>query len=219
MSKIHAAPIVADVSADDRPLIERAQRGDGAAFGELVKKYQRRVYSTAFHMTGNHGDADDVAQDAFLRAYRAIRTFDGRADFFTWLYRIVVNVSLNALRARKHTFPSADPAGDDGGRPDPRPGPAAYAEGRELVTLVVRALASLPDAIRMTLILATLEDMPYRQIAETLEIPEGTVAWRINQGRKLLRKKLASLAPDAPAWAQGTADDLLRRSREAIGAP
>jgi len=206
------------VTADDRPLIDRAQRGDGPAFGELVRKYQRRVYSTAFHMTGNHGDADDVAQEAFLRAYRAIRTYDGRADFFTWLYRIVVNVSLNLLRSRKNTYPSADPAGEDGGRADPHPGPAATAEGRELVAQVVRALAQLPDSIRITLILATLEEMPYKQIAETLEIPEGTVAWRINQARKLLRKKLAQLAPDAPAWAQGTADDLLRRSREALGA-
>ena len=207
------------MTADDRPLIDRAQRGDAAAFGELVRKYQRRVYSTAFHMTGNHGDADDVAQDAFVRAYRAIKTYDGRADFFTWLYRIVVNVALNALRARKHIFPSADPAGEDGGKPDPRPSPVVQLEGKELVAHVVRALASLPDTIRITLVLATLEDLSYRQIAETLEIPEGTVAWRINQGRKLLRKKLAALAPDAPAWAQGTADDLLRRSREALGAP
>ena len=204
--------------ADDRALedrlISRAQRGDGAAFGELVRKYQRRVYSTAFHMTGNHGDADDVSQEAFLRAYRAIGGFDGRADFFTWLYRIVVNVSLNTLRARKHHAP-AEP---DDGAPDPTENPVRTAEGRELVALVVRALGELAPSLRVTLVLATLEDMPYRQIAETLEIPEGTVAWRVNQARKQLRKKLAALAPEASGAIEGSADDLLRRSREALGA-
>jgi RNA polymerase sigma-70 factor, ECF subfamily len=201
-------------AGDDRPLIDRAKSGDGAAFGELVRKYQRRVYSTAFHMTGNHGDADDVAQEAFLRAYRAIGTFDGRADFFTWLYRIVVNTSLNALRARKNTVPSAEPK--DGA--DPSENPVRAAEGRELVAQVVRALGELPETLRITLILVTLEDMPYKQVAETLGIPEGTVAWRVNQARKVLRKKLAALAPEAPAI-EGSADDLLRRSREALGAP
>lgn len=205
-------------SGDDRSLadlIGRAKGGDGAAFGELVRKYQRRVYSTAFHMTGNHGDADDVAQEAFLRAYRAIGRFDGRADFFTWLYRIVVNVSLNTLRSRKHTVPA--PELDD--RVDPGQNPGKTAEGRELVSQVVQALGELPASLRMTLVLATLEDMSYKQIAETLEIPEGTVAWRVNQARKQLRKKLAALAPEAPEATESTADDLLRRSREALGAP
>jgi RNA polymerase sigma-70 factor (ECF subfamily) len=197
-------------------LIERAKRGDGAAFGELVRKYQRRVYATAFHMTGNHGDADDVAQEAFLRAYKAIAGFDGRADFFTWLYRIVVNVSLNTLRARKSHASLGD--GDESVA-DPVENPVRTAEGRELVAQVVRALSELPDSLRITLVLATLEEMPYRQIAETLEIPEGTVAWRVNQARKQLRRKLAALAPEAPGAVEGTTDDLLRRSREALGAP
>jgi RNA polymerase sigma-70 factor (ECF subfamily) len=133
--------------------IERAKRGDGAAFGELVRKYQRRVYATAFHMTGNHGDADDVAQEAFLRAYKAIGGFDGRADFFTWLYRIVVNVSLNTLRARKA---HASLGEGNEGVADPVENPVKTAEGRELVAQVVRALSELPDTLRVTLVLATL---------------------------------------------------------------
>src|SRR6266508_6473994 len=89
------------MSGDDDVTVERAKRGDREAFAALVRKHQKRVYSTAFHITGNHGDADDVAQEAFIRAYRGLPRFDGRADFFTWLYRIVVNVALNAVRARK----------------------------------------------------------------------------------------------------------------------
>src|SRR5436190_19419830 len=85
----------------DPELIERARSGDRQAFGQLVVLYQRRVYATARRMVGGHADADDVSQEAFLRAYRGLKGFDGRADFFTWLYRIVVNVALNHIRAGK----------------------------------------------------------------------------------------------------------------------
>src|SRR5688572_21738923 len=108
------------MSADeDQTLVERARRGEREAFGHLVRKYQRRVYQTAFHITGRHGDADDAAQEAFVRAWRAIAGFDGRAQFFTWLYRITVNVALNLVRSRgraagesleQHTEHVASPA-------------------------------------------------------------------------------------------------------------
>ncbi|MBC7978844.1 MAG: sigma-70 family RNA polymerase sigma factor, partial [Myxococcales bacterium] len=78
-----------------------ARQGDRAAFGRLVRRYQRRVYAAALHILGNHSDADDATQEAFVRAYRALAMFDGRADFFTWLYRIAVNTALNALRSAK----------------------------------------------------------------------------------------------------------------------
>lgn len=84
-----------------RSAVERAKGGDRAAFGTLVRRYQRRVYSIAYRMTGQHQDADDVVQEAFVRAFRGLDSFDGRSDFYTWLYRIVVNVSLNHLRRRR----------------------------------------------------------------------------------------------------------------------
>src|SRR3982751_3988810 len=87
--------------ADEDPDLDRARQGDRAAFGRLVQRHQRRVYAAALHILGNHSDADDVAQDSFVRAYRGLHTFDGRADFFTWLYRITVNTALNALRSDK----------------------------------------------------------------------------------------------------------------------
>src|SRR3984885_7894633 len=83
------------------PDLDPARRGDREAFGRLVKRHQRRVYAAALHILGNHSDADDVTQESFVRAYRGLATFDGRADFFTWLYRITVNTALNALRSGK----------------------------------------------------------------------------------------------------------------------
>ncbi|HEX3760253.1 MAG TPA: sigma-70 family RNA polymerase sigma factor, partial [Kofleriaceae bacterium] len=107
--------------ADDLDL-DRARRGDRDAFGRLMRRHQRRVYAAALHILGNHGDADDVTQEAFVRAYRGLAAFDGRADFFTWLYRIAVNTALNALRSGKrgaalHQRSGAE-AAHVGGRPE-----------------------------------------------------------------------------------------------------
>src|SRR6476619_4965210 len=86
---------------DEDPDLDLARRGDREAFGRLVRRHQRRVYSAALHILGNHSDADDVTQETFVRAFRGLASFDGRADFFTWLYRITINTSLNALCAGK----------------------------------------------------------------------------------------------------------------------
>src|SRR6478672_2893733 len=86
---------------DEDPDLEGARGGDREAFGRLVRRHQRRVYAAALHILGNHSDADDVTQETFVRAYRGLASFDGRADFFTWLYRITVNTALNAMRSGK----------------------------------------------------------------------------------------------------------------------
>jgi RNA polymerase sigma-70 factor (ECF subfamily) len=202
------------VPTEDEGLIERARGGDRQAFGELVRKHQKRVYATALHLTGNHGDADDVAQEAFIRAYKGLPRFDGRADFFTWLYRIVVNTALNQLRSRKRSpsAPEDAPERADHGTPDPR----ASAESREALARCLTALSELSPTLRITLVLAAVEEMPYAQIARVLEVPEGTVAWRVNQARKLLRQKLAQIAPETIT--EGSTDDVLRRTKEALGA-
>jgi RNA polymerase sigma-70 factor (ECF subfamily) len=207
------------VSKNDEALIERARRGDRAAFGDLVKQYQRRVYATAFHITGAHPDADDVAQDAFVRAWRGLAQFDGRADFFTWLYRIVVNVALNHLRAKKRLpVPTDDAAGGPlAAEAAPGPEPHASAEARELTRHVLAALATLSEPLRVTLILATVEELPYRTIADVLGIPEGTVAWRVNQARRVLKQKLSHIAP--AGGGEVDADVVLRRTKQALGAP
>jgi RNA polymerase sigma-70 factor (ECF subfamily) len=218
------------VSTEDEVLTERAKSGDREAFGALVRKHQRRVYATAFQIMGNHSDADDVAQEALVRAWRGLGRFDGRADLFTWLYRIVVNVALNALRARKR-LPEAPLGADAAERAlaehvAPAPRPDATAQDRELTAKVLAALGELSDSLRVTLVLATVEGLPYRTIAELLGVPEGTVAWRINQARHMLRQRLATVGALAgsPLGAaseseEGHADDVLRRTKPALGTP
>lgn len=185
--------------ADDDPDLDGARRGDHQAFGRLVGRHHRRVYATALHILGNHADADDATQDAFVRAYRGLATFDGRSDFFTWLYRITVNTSLNALRSGKRGAALAHQGGDEaahvGGRPEalgqPSADPLNQVQLAGDVQRVLAAVAELSPTLRVTLVLATIEELPHKQIAEILEIPEGTVAWRVNEARRLLRLRLA----------------------------
>src|SRR5437763_395979 len=183
----------------DRDLdLARARRGDRDAFGRLVRRHHRRVYAAALHILGNHSDADDVTQEAFVRAYRGLAAFDGRADFSTWLYRIAVNTALNALRSGKRGAALQQRSGDEaahvGGRPEALGqsllGPGQRAEDAGEVARVLEAVAQLSPALRVTLVLATIEELPHKQIAEILEIPEGTVAWRINEARRLLKLRL-----------------------------
>ena len=182
--------------SDESDVLARAKRGDRSAFSALVRGYQRRVFATALHVLGNRGDADDVTQETFVRAYRGLASFDGRSDFFTWLYRITVNTALNHVRSRKRVvaIATAAAAGADG-RPE-RPGYAEQTPEEWMVLdqelrAVLAAVAALSPTLRVTLVLATVADLPYRQIAEILEIPEGTVAWRVNEARKHLRRLLA----------------------------
>ena len=194
--------------ADDLDLdLVRARRGDRDAFGRLVRRHQRRVYAAALHILGNHSDADDVTQEAFVRAYRGLGSFDGRADFFTWLYRIAVNTALNALRSGKrgaalHQRGGAE-AAHVGGRPEALghgvASPAQRVEHTGEVARVLAAVAELSPALRVTLVLATVEELPHKQIAEILQIPEGTVAWRVNEARRLLKLRLAMTQPTSVA--------------------
>jgi len=184
----------------DSDVLARAKRGDRTAFGILVRKHQRRVYATALHILGNHGDADDVAQDVFLRAYRALNKFDGRSDLFTWLYRITVNTALNHIRTNKRVQSIAKAGSQqvdaEGGRPEKlgtsERTPHEWAEIGEELRRVLAEVGELSPTLRITLVMATVEGLPYKQIAEILEIPEGTVAWRVNEARKQLKQRLSS---------------------------
>lgn len=180
------------MSADVADVVARAKRGDRDAFAELVRLFQRRVYATAYQILGNHSDADDVAQDAFVRAYRGLATFDGRSGFYTWLYRITVNTALNHLRSRKRAAAlwkdSRDVDGDTDAGYDRTP--SRWAELSDRLRKTFSAIAELSPTLRITLVLATVQGMSYRDIAELLGIPEGTVAWRVNEARKKVRTKV-----------------------------
>jgi RNA polymerase sigma-70 factor (ECF subfamily) len=189
--------------ADEDTDLDRARRGDRDAFGRLVRRHQRRVYTAALHILGNHSDADDATQETFVRAHRGLATFDGRADFFTWLYRIAVNTALNALRSGKRGAALSQRGGTEaahlGGRPEALgqavAGPAQQAQHTSELARVLEAVAQLSPALRVTIVLATIEEVPHKQIAAILEIPEGTVAWRVNEARRLLKLRLAAAEP------------------------
>ena len=189
------------MAADPRPdrkeeadLLARAQAGDQHAFGRLVRMHQRRVYACALQLLADSGEAEDAAQETFLRAYRAIAKFDGRSELSTWLYRICMNVSLNILRKRRRaaTTDIADPrvpepvADPTQGETDPR----RSVESAQLYGKLAKALDSLSPSLRSTVILVCIQGVPQKEAAETLGCPEGTIAWRIHEARNRLRALL-----------------------------
>lgn len=187
--------------------LERARGGDAGAYGRLVRAHQRRVHATALQMLGDRGEAEDATQETFLRAWRALDRFDGRSKLSTWLYRICVNVCLNAIRRRKRRAssdlddprvpePTADPTQ---GRTDP----AAALETDQTERRLAAALESLSPTLRSAVVLVLLQGMPHKEAADVLGCPEGTVAWRIHEARRRLRLALDDLRDDAPAIAEG----------------
>lgn len=201
--------------ADGATDLELARSGDRSAFGRLVKQYQRRVYAAALHLLGNHADADDATQETFVRAFRALERFDGRSEFFTWLYRIAVNTSLNLMRSGRRAGRLGQQGGVEaehlGGRPEalgahPRD-PERHHELSQEMQQVLESVAELSPPLRVTLVLSVIEELPHRQIAEILEVPEGTVGWRVNEARRILRKRLAERAAAEPARARGAERD------------
>lgn len=185
-------------TAEDREWLEQARAGDRVAFGRLVRQHQQRLHRLALHLTGNAGEADDVTQETFLRAYRAIARFDGRADLFTWLYRICVNVSLNLRRQCKRVMvdihdprvpePRAEGAGSN---------PAHAAQQAQSYRALASAMDALSEVLRTTLIMACVDQLPYAEIARVCECSEGTIAWRVHEARRRLRDALGDDVTEA----------------------
>jgi len=172
----------------DRELVDRARSGDPDAFGQIVRRYQRRIHRLAMHLVRNDAEAEDVAQETFIRAYRALGRFDGRSEPYTWLYRIAVNLSLNALRARKSrrtTSPSEDPriAALVLDRESPLDIPADAAQ-RQLYTALAQGIDELSDTLRTTLVLVCVDGRSHEEASAILGAPEGTIAWRVHEARR-----------------------------------
>jgi RNA polymerase sigma-70 factor, ECF subfamily len=178
-------PVIAD---SDEMWAQRAQK-DPQAFEELVRRYADRIYNLAYRMTGNRTEAEDMAQEAFIRAYRGLPGFKPELQFGAWLYRIAVNVCLTN---RRHQITAvADPLPDDVGILDDALGIEDLAEQHEVKTVVEQAILSLPVMYRTVVILYHLEDRPYEEIAKILNLPLNTVRTHLHRGRALLREKLA----------------------------
>lgn len=170
-------------------------------FDGLVRRYHKQAYNIAYRLTGNHADAEDLTQEAFVRAFRFFDNYRRDLPFENWLYRIISNLFVDDLRrkpkARIHSLDA--PVGGDGTGesnaffeiPDSRENPERVVLHEELDEQIQRALATLPPDFRMTVILADIEGMSYEEISETMRCSLGTVRSRLHRGRKLLRSKLA----------------------------
>jgi RNA polymerase sigma-70 factor (ECF subfamily) len=189
------------VDNDDAALIERCRAGDVSAFEPLVEKYRQRVWRLAYNLLRDREEAWDVAQEAFIRAYQALGSFRGQSAFYTWLYRIVMNVSADRARsrsARGRAFGTERVPEEDWDRvlPDQNAddeAPDAKAARLEQRQKIVQALDTLPEHHRQIVVLSDLEGLSYREIAETLDIPMGTVMSRLHNARKRLRDALGPL--------------------------
>lgn len=179
--------------AAERDLIARFRKGEVEAFDALVDSHHARVYRLAWRLTGNADDADTLAQDVFVQAFRALPRFDGRSRFMTWLYSITVRKSLDLRRARKRQAALAlseriDPAMDL--RRPVSQDPSLALEEKELNESLQQAIVKLPADQSAALALVVQEGMSYREAARALRCSQGTVAWRVWNARRLLRDML-----------------------------
>jgi RNA polymerase sigma-70 factor (ECF subfamily) len=174
----------------DTILVRRVKMGDKDAFGELVVKYKEQIYFMAYRMTNNHADADDLSQEAFIKAYESIGNFRENSSFFTWLYRITMNMTINHLKkiGRKHTFALDENISIE----DNSNSPEKAAQQRQLQEEITKAISSLPLKQKAVVELALLEGLPHKEIAQILGCREKTVSWHLFQARKKLKEKLSS---------------------------
>jgi len=176
---------------------EARRREERKAFDELVERYHRQAYNIAYRMTGNSADAEDLVQEAFIRAYRFFGQYRRDMPFENWLYRIISNVFVDSLRKRpKARIRSLDEpiVTSEGDAPfevaDRGPGPEDNVLTKDLDTRIQEALAMLPEFFRLAVIYADIEGLSYEEIAEVMGTSIGTVRSRIHRGRSLLRDKL-----------------------------
>jgi len=186
--------------------LRAAQRGDVASFNQLVHVHQRQVYNVCFRTLGNPEDAADAAQDAFLGAFRGLKTFRGPATGFRpWLLRVAVNACYDQLRRRqRHPADSLDALGDDPDAlgpeerlPDPAPGPEASTMGQETARRIQDAIGTLPPEQRMTVVLCDVQGLNYEEVAQAMGVELGTVKSRLSRARARLREMLVEKEPES----------------------
>ncbi len=164
-------------------LIQKAKEGKVEAFGELVKKYQRRIYQLIYQMTFNHEDANDLSQETFLKAYKSLNKFKRESSFYTWLYRIAINLVINHLKKRKNErnlnfdihYTNS---------------PQRILESKEFSMKLKETISMLPFSQRIALNLVVNHGLSHKEVAKIQGCSEGTVSWRIFQARKFLKEKL-----------------------------
>ncbi|MFA5082908.1 MAG: RNA polymerase sigma factor RpoE [Hydrogenophilaceae bacterium] len=181
----------------DRQLVEKARAGDKRAFGLLVEKYQRRLFRLLSRMVRDPEEVEDIAQETFIKAYRALPNFRGDAAFYTWLYRIGVNTAKNYLATRKKAMPTiSDQAMSDDDEPDERlvardiSTPETELMSKQIAMAVNQVVEALPEELRTAITLREMEGLSYEEIAEMMGCPIGTVRSRIFRAREAIAAKL-----------------------------
>ena len=189
----------------DQALVERVQAGDKQAFGLLVAKYQRKLMRLIMRLVRDPAEAEDVAQEAFIKAYRALPNFRGESAFYTWLYRIGVNAAKNWLIANGRRAPTStemDSEEAEGyGESDllrDSDTPERMLMSRQIADTVNAAMASLPEELRTAVTLREIEGLSYEEIAQVMDCPIGTVRSRIFRAREAIAQKLRPLLDTGP---------------------
>ena len=192
----------ANINIDDAVLVQQCRQGDSAAMERLILKYQNRIYNVILKICANPDDAAELAQETFVRVIENINEFEGRSSFYTWAFRIAVNLTLNYCQRSVRLMHSSLDAEDnehsqqamgvlkeflsDNSAPDP----AVLAANKELCKLIIEALTKLDDAQRAVVVLRDIEGMNYARIANVLDIELGTVKSRLSRARSNLREIL-----------------------------
>ena len=183
------------MTRSDEELVTRAQSGDQESFNQLVSRWERPIYALAYRTLGREDDARDVVQDAFLRAYRGLRSFKGEAKFSSWLYRITLNLCRDWIRRERRAPVVQVPEGTDPvDLADAQASPAESVEDlvarREMTEAVTRAMSELPEEQRVAILLKEYHGLTFQEIADQLNCPLSTVKTRLYQGLSVLRRRL-----------------------------
>jgi RNA polymerase sigma-70 factor (ECF subfamily) len=188
---------------EERALIRRAQHHDTVAYEELIRRYHPRIYNLLYHMTSNREDAEDLAQEVFIKAYAALDRFHGASSFYTWIYRIAVNHALNFREKRRpHAAALRLDDMDQGVERDPtfvelraRESPFHDVTVNELQKKLNAVLQKLSEPHRTVVVLHDIQGLPHHEIARIMKISEGTVRSRLFYARQQLQRELAEFAP------------------------
>ncbi len=183
----------------DAELVKRVQAGDSAAFDLLVQKYQHKVVNLVGRFVSDHAECQDIAQDAFIKAFRAIHSFRGDSQFYTWLYRIAANTAKNHLASRARKSPAYAVDVDDAEHYEGESGLKDYTNPEsmlltdEIKATVFSAIEKLPDDLKSAITLREIDGLSYEEIAEVMDCPIGTVRSRIFRARDVIDKELRPL--------------------------
>lgn len=191
-----------EASIDERDLLARAKRGEMPAYDELVRHYQGRIYALVYNMTSNKEDAEDLVQDVFVKAYASLARFEEKSSFYTWVYRIAINRTLNFLKKRQRNPKMSLDDVDNGVERDPayvelsaRESPFRDATLSELQEKLNKALMTLSENHRTVVVLHDIQGVPHEEIASMIGCSQGTVRSRLFYARQQLQAELSEFAP------------------------